>query len=126
MLVAEVLEDLGCTPVEAADGAAGLAVLRAEGPVDLLITDIGLPGGMSGRQMAEAGRAERPDLKVLFITGYAETTASGSGALPAGMAVLTKPFAVEALRARVHEMIARGDHRAAETASSVAITRQNS
>jgi PAS domain S-box-containing protein len=108
MLVTEVLEELGYTAIEAADGAAGLKVLQSDVRLDLLVTDVGLPGGMNGRQMADAGRALRPDLKVLFITGYAETAVLGDGALEPGMAVLTKPFVVETLGLRIREMIARG------------------
>ncbi len=106
MLVTEVLEDLGYTAIEAADGAAGLRVLRSNARVDLLVTDVGLPGGMNGRQVADAGRAARPGLKVLFITGYAENAVVGNGHLDAGMHVLTKPFAMEALASRIKELIA--------------------
>ena len=105
MLVTEVLEDLGYTAIEAADGAAGLKVLQSDVRIDLLVTDVGLPGGMNGRQMAEAGRVARPDLKVLFITGYAENAVLGHGHLDPGMAVLTKPFVMDALAARIREMI---------------------
>ncbi|MEH3148313.1 MAG: ATP-binding protein [Methylobacterium frigidaeris] len=108
MLVTEVLEDLGYTAIEAADAAAGLKVLQSDVRIDLLISDVGLPGGMNGRQMADAGRASRPGLKVLFITGYAETAAVGNGLLEPGMAVLTKPFVIETLGLRIREMIARG------------------
>ncbi len=107
MLVTEVLEDLGYTAIEAADGAAGLTVLQSDARIDLLVTDVGLPGGMNGRQMADAGRVRRPGLKVLFITGYAETAALGTGRLGPGMQVLTKPFGVEALASRIREMLAR-------------------
>ncbi len=72
MLVMEVLGELGYAAIEAADGASGLRVLLSDARVDLLVTDVGLPGGMNGRQMADAARINRPDLKVLFITGYAE------------------------------------------------------
>jgi signal transduction histidine kinase len=106
MLVTDVLSDLGYTAVEAADGAGGLRVLQSDARVDLLVTDVGLPGGMNGRQMADAARVARPDLKVLFITGFAEAALFGSGPLEPGMAVLTKPFAVDALAARIREMIA--------------------
>jgi PAS domain S-box-containing protein len=105
MLVAEVLEDLGYTAIEAADSGAGLRVLQSDVRIDLLITDVGLPGGMNGREMAEAGRSKRPTLKVLFITGYAETTVLGTGQLDPGMQVVTKPFVVEVLAARIREMI---------------------
>ncbi|KMO18420.1 histidine kinase [Methylobacterium platani JCM 14648] len=106
MLVTDVLNDLGYTAVEAADGAGGLRVLQSDARVDLLVTDVGLPGGMNGRQMADAARVTRPDLKVLFITGFAEAALFGDGRLEPGMAVLTKPFAVDALAARIREMIA--------------------
>jgi len=79
------LEDLGYTAIEAVDGAAGLKVLRSDVRIDLLITDVGLPGGMNGRQVADAGRALRPGLKVLFVTGYAENAVVGNGHLEPGM-----------------------------------------
>ena len=105
MLVADVLSDLGYTAVEAADGAAGLKVLRSEARIDLLITDVGLPGGMNGRQVADAARDLRPGLKVLFITGYAENAVLGSGHVDPGMQVLTKPFAMDTLANRIRELI---------------------
>ncbi|MBN4096063.1 GAF domain-containing protein [Methylobacterium sp. OT2] len=105
MLVTEVLEDLGYTAIEASDSVAGLKVLRSDVRIDLLVTDVGLPGGMNGRQMADAGREQRPDLKVLFITGYAENAAVGNGHLAPGMEVLTKPFHMEALASRIRDLI---------------------
>ena len=108
MLVTEVLEDLGYMAIEAADGPSGLKVLRSDVRIDLLVTDVGLPGGMNGRQMADAGRVSRPDLKVLFITGYAENAVVGNGHLEPGMAVLTKPFVMEALASRIRDLIAGG------------------
>jgi PAS domain S-box-containing protein len=108
MLVTEVLQELGYAAIEAADGPSGLRVLQSDARIDLLVTDVGLPGGMNGRQMADAARVSRSDLKVLFITGYAENAAVGNGHLEAGMQVLTKPFAMEALASRIKEMIKRG------------------
>ena len=105
MLVAEVLGELGYAAIEAADAAAGLALLQAEGRIDLLVTDVGLPGGMNGRQLADAARATRPGLKVLFITGYAENAAVGNGHLEPGMHVLTKPFSMEVLVSRIKAII---------------------
>ena len=105
MLVTEVLEDLGYIAIEAADGPSGLRVLQSDVRVDLLITDVGLPGGMNGRQVADAARETRPGLKVLFITGYAENAAVGNGYLDAGMQVLTKPFVMETLATRIRDMI---------------------
>jgi CheY-like chemotaxis protein len=100
-----VLEELGYAALEAEDGAAGLKVLQTGQRIDLLVTDVGLPGGMNGRQVADAARALRPDLKVLFITGYAETALVNDGQLEPGMHVMTKPFAMEALAARISAVI---------------------
>ena len=105
MLVVEVLEELGYTAVEAEDSASGLRILHSEARVDLLVTDVGLPGGLNGRQMADAARTTRPDLKVLFITGYAENAVIGNGHLEQGMHVMTKPFAIDALADRIRELI---------------------
>jgi CheY-like chemotaxis protein len=106
MLLADVLSELGYTVIEAADSATGLQLLRSDVHIDLLITDVGLPGGMNGRQMADAGRQLRPTLKTLFITGYAEHAVIGEGQLQPGMQVLTKPFAVDSLGGRVRELLA--------------------
>lgn len=109
MLITDVLEDLGYTVIEAADSAAGLKLLQSNIRIDLLVSDVGLPGGMNGRQMAEAGRQTRPSLQVLFITGYAENSIIGNGHLEPGMQVMTKPFAVDSLAARVREMVGASD-----------------
>ncbi len=105
MLVAEVLEDNGYKAIEAPDGPTGLRLLQSEAKIDLLITDVGLPGGMNGRQLADAGRVSRPGLKTLFITGYAENAAVGNGHLEPGMHVLTKPFAMDALAAKLRDIL---------------------
>ncbi|HVJ37615.1 MAG TPA: ATP-binding protein, partial [Stenotrophomonas sp.] len=97
VLVTEVLGDLGYCPLEAEDGAQGLRILNTDARVDLLVTDVGLPGGMNGRQLADAARVHRPDLKVLFITGYAENAVLSHGHLDPGMHVLTKPFSMDDL-----------------------------
>jgi len=108
MLVTDVLEELGFHVIEAVDGPAGLKVLQSDARIDLLITDVGLPGGMNGRQLADAARTTRPALNVLFITGYAENAIIGNGRLAPGMQILTKPFVVETLAARVLDMIRAG------------------
>jgi CheY-like chemotaxis protein len=105
MLVVEVLEEAGYIAIEAEDGPSGLDILRSDARIDLLITDVGLPGGINGRQVADAAREGRPDLKVLFITGYAENAAVGNGLLDAGMQVITKPFAMAVLSNKIREMI---------------------
>ena len=104
-VVREVLADMGLATLEAEDGASGLLVLESQAQVDLLITDVGLPGGINGRQMADAARQTRPALKVLFITGYAETAAIGEGDLGPGMNLLTKPFAMDKLAHRIKAII---------------------
>lgn len=106
MLVVEVLSDLGYAVIEANDGTEGLALLRSAARIDLLVTDVGLPGVMNGRQVADAGRELRPGLKVLFITGYAESSVFAEGQVDAGTQVLTKPFTVETLGSRISGMIA--------------------
>jgi PAS domain S-box-containing protein len=105
MLITEVLEELGYAAVEAADGASGLTVLRSDARIDLLVSDVGLPGGMNGRQLADAARQFRPGLRVLFITGYAEHAVLQNENLEPGMQVLTKPFTLETLAARIKAMI---------------------
>lgn len=104
-LIDEVLDDLGYTVIGAADGSAGLKVLQSGARIDLLITDVGLPNGMNGRQVADAARALRPGLKVLFITGFAENAAVGNGHLEPGMELLTKPFTLESLASKTAEMM---------------------
>ncbi len=105
MLIAEVLGDFGYASLEAHDGPAGLKLLQSSARVDLLVTDVGLPGGMNGRQVADAARVLRPELKVLFITGYAENAAVGAGHLDPGMEILTKPFAMDDLAQRIRAMV---------------------
>jgi PAS domain S-box-containing protein len=107
MLIRDVLIDNGYVPLEASDGATALKLLQSNMRIDLLLTDVGLPGGMNGRQLADAARVTRPDLKVLFITGYAENAVVGNGHLAPGMQVLTKPFEMEALGARIRSLIPR-------------------
>ncbi|WP_084390826.1 response regulator [Novosphingobium capsulatum] len=105
MLVVTALEDMGHHVLEAEDGAQGLKILQSDAPIDMLVTDVGLPGGMNGRQMVDAARSHRPATPVLFITGYAENAIIGSGHLEPGMQILTKPFAVGDLEQRVRTML---------------------
>ncbi|MEJ5979665.1 ATP-binding protein [Novosphingobium sp. PS1R-30] len=105
MLIVEVLEEAGYLALEAGDGASGLKILQSDARIDLLITDVGLPGGMNGRQVADAARLGRPDLKILFVTGYAENAAVGNGHLDPGMEVITKPFVMTELANKITELI---------------------
>lgn len=105
-LVVDVLGDLGYRVIEAVDGPSGLELLRDGEEIDLVISDIGLPG-LDGRQVIEAARQGRPDLKVLFMTGYAENATAAAGFLDPGMALITKPFSVEGLIGRIQETLGR-------------------
>ena len=105
MLIVDVLRDIGYEVLEAENGPSGLKLLMERSDIDLLITDVGMPGGMNGRQLADAARVHRPALKTLFITGYAETAVISHGRLERGMSVLTKPFALDVLANRVKSII---------------------
>jgi PAS domain S-box-containing protein len=105
MLMVEVLEEAGYVVMEAADGAAGLKILQSQARIDLLITDVGLPGELNGRQVADAARITRPDLRVLFITGFAENAALAHGHLDFGMHLIAKPFVMAAFANKVAEII---------------------
>ena len=108
MLAVEVLEELGYQVIDCGDGPSALKVLETDQRIDLLITDVGLPGGMNGRQLADAARLSRPDLKIIFITGYAENAVLGNGQLSPGMQLITKPFAMEALGQKARNLIQQG------------------
>nr|WP_137806146.1 ATP-binding protein [Pseudomonas sp. G(2018)] len=104
VLVSTVLSELGYAFVEAGDADSAMPILDSGQRIDLMISDVGLPG-MNGRQLAEIGRQYRPELKVLFITGYAEHAAVRGGFLDSGMQMITKPFTFDLLTAKVREMI---------------------
>ncbi|RAU48082.1 MULTISPECIES: PAS domain-containing sensor histidine kinase [unclassified Pseudomonas] len=103
-LVSQVLSELGYDYLEAGDALAAVPILESGQRIDLMISDVGLPG-MNGRQLADIGRQLRPSLKVLFITGYAENAGTHAGFLDVGMQMITKPFAFEQLTLKVREMI---------------------
>jgi CheY-like chemotaxis protein len=101
----EVLRQFGYTVIAAPGGREALKTLESRRHIDLLISDVGLPNGMNGRQLADAMRVSRPDLKVLFITGFAESAAVGNGLLAPGMEVMTKPFSMVSFADKVKAMI---------------------
>jgi len=107
LLILEALAESGYAALEAADGPSAMRILDSDARIDLLITDVGLPGGMNGRQVADAARVGRPGLKVLFITGFAENAVVGNGHLEPGMAVVTKPFVISEVGARVRDLMDR-------------------
>jgi nitrogen-specific signal transduction histidine kinase len=104
LIISDVLRELGYSCIEAADGQAAVPMLVSNTPVDLLITDVGLPG-INGRQIADIARQHRPDLKILFVTGYAEGATGEAPFLEPGMELMTKPFALDALALKISEMV---------------------
>ena len=107
LVMADVLADNGYTVLEADTGAKALRHIRSAERIDLLLSDVGLPGGMNGRQLADAAREYRPSLKVLFVTGYDEQAAMGSGLMGEGMAIMTKPFNISAFSTKVQDLMHR-------------------
>lgn len=103
-LIASTLRDHGLTVLEAEDGTLALHILQSSARIDLLLSDIGLPG-ISGRQLAEVALRERPDMPVMLITGYAGKPLR-EGALPEGAELILKPFSLPILLARVSNALA--------------------
>jgi CheY-like chemotaxis protein len=104
VMVVDVLNELGYRVISAIDGTTALPHIESKARIDLLISDVGLPG-LNGRQLAEIAISARPSLKVLFITGYAATAASRADFLAPGMEMITKPFAIDDLAQKVREML---------------------
>jgi two-component system NtrC family sensor kinase len=101
----EVLRDEGYHVISTHEGASGLRLLDANPDVQLLFTDVVLPGGMNGRQLADEARRRRPDLKVLFTTGYTRNAIIHQGRLDADVDLLTKPFTSDALVRKVRQIL---------------------
>ncbi len=104
MIVTELLSEVGYGVLEATDADSAIPILQSNQRIDLLVSDVGLPG-MNGRQLAEVARQSRPDLKILFITGYAQNAAVRAGFLADGMDMMTKPFAVDALATKIRDIL---------------------
>jgi PAS domain S-box-containing protein len=104
LLISEVLSELGYGCLEAEDAKSAIPIIASKTRLDLMITDVGLPV-MNGRQLAEIARQHRPELKVLFVTGYAEHATTRAGFLAAGMGIVIKPFALDALAIKIREML---------------------
>ena len=110
----DVLKELGYRVMEADNGAAALQALEtASEPIDLLFTDVILPGGMTGADIAQQARAQQPGLRILFATGYARNAIIHHGRLDPGVELLTKPFTYAELAAKVRDMLDRDDARQA-------------
>ena len=108
MLVVNVLDELGYTAHQAADARTALPLLESDLRVDLLVTDVGLPG-MNGRQLAEIARQHRPGLRILFMTGYAQKATERQGLLEDGMDMVAKPFSIDLLATKIRSMISVDD-----------------
>ena len=104
LIVTEVLTEIGYWVIEAIDATSAIPILESGRRIDLLVTDVGLPG-LNGRQLAEIARQTRADLKVLFVTGYAQNAAVRAGFLDEGMDMITKPFAVDALAKKIRDAL---------------------
>jgi PAS domain S-box-containing protein len=104
LLISDVLAELGYACLEATDGQAALPIITSDTRLNLLITDVGLPG-LNGRQLAEIAKQHRPDLKVLLVTGYAHHAAVRSKFLGPGMDMVIKPFALDTLAVKIRSMI---------------------
>ena len=104
LIISNVLQDLGYACLELTAASLCQPLLTSNTPLDLLITDVGLPG-MNGRQIAEIARQHRPDLKILFVTGYAAHATGPAPFLERGMEMVTKPFALDALALKIREML---------------------
>jgi PAS domain S-box-containing protein len=103
-VILEMLQDQGFRTLEAVDGPSGLRLLRSRARIDLLVTDVGLPG-LTGHQLADQARETRPGLKILFMTGYAESAARSQGFLQPGMEMITKPFELDNLLRKIRSMV---------------------
>jgi DNA-binding response OmpR family regulator len=106
LILADVLTELGYDVLLASDARPAIPILQSDRRIDLMMSDVMLPH-INGRKLAEIARANRPDLKVLFVTGYAENAAIRGDFLDPGMDMLTKPFALDALGAKVRALIER-------------------
>jgi CheY-like chemotaxis protein len=102
---ADILRSLGYRVIEAPDGPTALRLLDAESELRLLFTDVGLPGGLNGRQLADEAKRRRPDLKVLFTTGYARNAIVHQGRLDPGVELIVKPFTASSLAAKIQQVL---------------------
>jgi len=104
-----MLRELGYRVLEAPDGPSALQALQGRSDVDLLFTDIGLPGGVNGRQLADQARLRRPDLRVLFTSGYARNAIVHQGRLDPDVELLSKPFTLTQLATKIRQMLKASD-----------------
>jgi CheY-like chemotaxis protein len=108
-LVVDMLRELGYDVLEAGDGQAALGLLDQRSDIKLLFTDVGLPGGLNGRQLADRARVSRPDLAVLYTSGYARNALMHQDRLDLGIEIINKPFSYAALGTRIREVLDGGN-----------------
>ena len=104
-----MLRELGYGVLEASDGPRALRIIEGRSDIDLLFTDIGLPGGLNGRQLADEARLRRPHLRVLFTSGYARSAIVHQGRLDPGVELLSKPFTLAQLSSKIRQILNRAD-----------------
>jgi CheY-like chemotaxis protein len=110
--VASTIAGLGYSPIEVADGNAALKVLEADNTIAVLFTDVMLPGGMTGLELADAARRLRPELRVLFTSGYSEDLNVRSAHASSELPILAKPYRKHALASYLEAIIRRKPSRA--------------
>ena len=103
--VVQQLRDLGYSVLEAADGPQARRLLESDAPIDLLLTDVVMPGSITGRELAESARQRRPTLKTLYTSGYTENSIVHQGKLDPGVHFLSKPFRRQDLALKVREVL---------------------
>ncbi len=101
----EALREMGYEVLEAGDAMEGVRLIVDRGGIDLLFTDVGLPGGVNGRALADAARSARPGLRVLFTTGYTRNAILHNGTLDRGVHFIAKPFSLADLAAKIREVL---------------------
>ena len=106
----EALRDIGYQVLEAGDAMEGVRLIVDRGGIDLLFTDVGLPGGVNGRALADAARSAQPGLRVLFTTGYTRNAILHNGVLDHDVHFIAKPFNLNALAEKIREVLATADN----------------
>ena len=108
-LLTELLTDMGCTVIAAADGPSALRIFETTARIDLLVTDVGLPGSMNGKTLADAVKAQQPQVKIMFVTGYLDDVARQAGLMEPGAEIMTKPFKLDEFAQKVATLIQERD-----------------
>jgi len=108
--VSAQLQGLGYHVLQASAGHEAMDILTRTPAIDLLFTDVVMPGGMGGRELADAARKSRPELKVLFTSGYTENSIIHDGRLDPGVVLLSKPYRRDQLAAKIRQVLENREH----------------